>query len=309
MDRSLLPHLPAVLAVARRRSFAGAAAELGIGPSAVSHAIRCVEERLQTPLFRRTTRSVGLTEAGTALVETIGRAFTEVEDALDRVKTDQGRITGVLRLNASRVALSIALTPILGELACRHPDLTVEVTSDDALVDIVGGGFDAGVRLGEMIAQDMVAVRLTPAFRAIMVASPGYLAAKGTPGSIQQLSQHNCIGFRLLATQRSYAWELHDRGKDVAVSVTGTVLVTDATYARDLAVAGVGIAYVFEPLVETDMRERRLCQILPRTAIQEPGLFVYFPRRSARMPKLRAFLDIAQEVARRPPHRHTTGTC
>ena len=171
MDRSLLPHFPAVLAVARRRSFAEAAAELGMGPSAISHAIRTVEDRLGILLFTRTTRSVAVTEAGGRLIETISRAFADINEVLERIRDERGKVTGLLRLNVPRVALPITITPVLAELARRHPNLSVEVVSDDALTDIVEAGFDAGVRLGEMIAQDMVAVRLTPPFQAIMVAT------------------------------------------------------------------------------------------------------------------------------------------
>jgi DNA-binding transcriptional LysR family regulator len=299
MDRSLLLHFPVVLAVARRRSFAGAAAELGIGASAVSHAVKTVEDRIGLPLFTRTTRSVALTDAGAALVATIGHALAEVEEAFERIGADRGRVTGLLRLNAPRVALPIAVTPVLVELAKHHPDLTVEVTSDDALTDIVAAGFDAGIRLGETIAQDMVAVRLTPPFKAIMVAAPDYVAARAAPASVDDLRQHNCIGFRLLASQRIYAWDLCAGGRDIAVGVSGTALVTDPTYARDLALAGIGIAYVFEPLVRDDLREGRLTWLLPGTAVVEPGLFVYFPGRSAQVPKLRAFLDVAKDLLRR----------
>src|SRR4051794_28060492 len=146
MDRSLLPHLPAVVAVARRRSFAAAAAELGMGPSAISHAIRTVEDRLSTPLFLRTTRSVALTEAGAAFIEVAGRALDDINESLENLQASRGRVTGLLRLNAPRVALPIVLTPILADLARRHPALTVEVVSDDALTDVVAAGFDAGIR-------------------------------------------------------------------------------------------------------------------------------------------------------------------
>ena len=172
MDRSLLPHLPAVLAVARTRSFARAAAELGMGASAVSHAVRTVEERLGEPLFARTTRSVSVTEVGAEFIGRVGQAFEEMTAAVERVSARRGEVTGVLRLNAPRIAGPLALTAILAELAARHPRLTVEVVSDDGLTDVVGQGFDAGVRLGEMVAEDMVAVRLTPPVRAMLAAAP-----------------------------------------------------------------------------------------------------------------------------------------
>ncbi len=262
MDRDLLSHLPVVLAVARRGGFAAAAGELGMSPSAVSHCVKTVEERLQAPLFARTTRSVALTQAGESLVASVGPALGEVREALERLRSASGKVTGLLRLNAPRVALPIAVTPIVAALAWRHPDLVVEITSDDALTDIVAGGFDAGVRLGGMIAQDMVAIRLTPPFKAIMTASPRYLDAKGEPKTIADLARHNCIGFRLIASGGVYAWDLTENGEDISVAVKGSTLVTDPTYAKELALAGVGIAYIFEPLVRAEIREGRLRQVL-----------------------------------------------
>jgi DNA-binding transcriptional LysR family regulator len=296
MDRDLLPHLPVILAVARRGGFAAAAAELGMSPSAVSHCVKTVEERLQAPLFARTTRSVALTQAGESLVAAIAPALGEVREALERLRSASGKVTGLLRLNAPRVALPIAITPVVAALAWRHPDLIVEITSDDALTDIVAGGFDAGVRLGGMIAQDMVAIRLTPPFKAIMTASPRYLDAKGEPKTIADLARHNCIGFRLIASGGVYAWDLTEEGEDISVAVKGSTLVTDPTYGKDLALAGVGIAYVFEPLVRAEILQGRLRQVLPRAAIEEPGLFLYYPRRASMAPKLRAFIETARET-------------
>lgn len=295
MDRDLLPHLPVILTVARRGGFGSAAAELGMSASAVSHAVKTVEDRLGAPLFARTTRSVALTQAGQSLVSSIGPALDEVQEALERLRSTRGKVTGLLRLNAPRVALSMAVTPIVTALAWRYPDLVVEITSDDALTDIVAGGFDAGVRLGGMIAQDMIAIRLTPPFRAIMAAAPSYLKARGEPQTIDDLARHNCIGFRL-ASGGIYAWDLTRAGEDISVSVKGTTLVTDATYAKDLALAGAGIAYIFEPLVRAEIRASRLQWILPQAAVEEPGLFLYYPRRAAMAPKLRAFIDMAREV-------------
>ena len=296
MDRDLLSHLPVILAVARRGGFAAAAGELGMSPSAVSHAVKTVEERLQAPLFARTTRSVALTQAGESLVASVGPALTEIAETLERLRAASGKVAGLLRLNAPRVALPIAITPVVAALAWRHPDLVVEITSDDALTDIVAGGFDAGVRLGGMIAQDMVAIRLTPPFKAIMTASPRYLDAKGEPKTIADLARHNCIGFRLIASGGVYAWDLTEEGEDISVAVKGSTLVTDPTYGKDLALAGVGIAYIFEPLVRAEILQGRLRQVLPRAAIEEPGLFLYYPRRASMAPKLRAFIETARET-------------
>ena len=294
MDRDLLGHLPVVISVAQHRGFAPAAAALGMSPSAVSHAVRTVEDRLGEPLFARTTRSVALTEAGTRFLASIAPALDDIEKAAESLSAERGEITGLLRINASRVALEMALTPILAKLAWVHPRLTVEVHADDAFIDIVARGFDAGIRLGEAVQQDMVASRLTRPFKAILVASDAYLAAKGTPKTIADLHRHNCIGFRLLGSGGIYDWELSEGGKLVAVKTSGSARVTDATQARDLALAGVGIAYIFEPLVRREVREGRLKWLLPRHAIEEDGLFLYYPRRASLAPKLRAFIDVAK---------------
>jgi len=181
-------------------------------------------------------------------------------------------------------------------MTLRYPRLTVEVITDDALTDVVAEGFDAGVRLGEMIAQDMVAVRLTRPFRAIMAAAPDYLARAGTPQSIDDLQSHNAIGFRLLRSGAVYAWDVQQAGKDVKVEVNSSVRVSDPTSARDLAVAGVGIAYIFEPLVEADLAAGRLVEVLADASIWEPGLFLYFPQRASRAAKVRALLTVVEDI-------------
>jgi DNA-binding transcriptional LysR family regulator len=168
--------------------------------------------------------------------------------------------------------------------------------------------FDAGIRLGEMIAQEMVAVRLTPPRRAVMVAFPSYVSAHGQPASIADLTQHNCIGFRLLASGAVYDWELQERGKEVRAAVAGTVRVSDPTYARELALAGLGIASVFKPLVHTDLVAGRLVELLPEAAITEPGLFLYFPRRAAEARKLRALLDVVRATPVRSEQPVRTAT-
>lgn len=298
MDRDLLSHFPVVLAVARRGGFASAAAALNMSPSAVSHAVKAVEDRLGQPLFLRTTRSVALTEAGTAFVASIGPALTSVEETIDRVRAAKGQIAGLLRLNAPRLALPLAITPTIAAMSRLYPELTIEVTSDERLVDIVAAGFDAGVRLGEMIAQDMVAVRLTRPFEAIMVAAPAYLKSRGAPTSLADLAAHNCIGYRLISSDAVHAWDLQESGREISISVGGTVRVTDPLYARELALQGIGIAYLFEPLVREDLRAGRLRQVLPAASIEEPGLFLYFPRYASETPKLRAFIDTARKTLR-----------
>lgn len=298
MDRDLLGHLPIIVCVARHRSFAAAAAELGMSPSAVSHAVRTVEDRLATPLFARTTRSVSLTEAGARLLADVEPALADINQAIERLTAERGEVTGLLRINTLRVVLDMALIPVLATLARQHPRLTVEINADQTLVDIVARGFDAGIRLRRAVQQDMVTTRLTGSFKAILVASGDYLAARGTPNSVADLQQHNCIGLRLGESGAIFEWELIDRKKPVVVRTSGTALVTDTMQALSLALAGVGIAYVAEPLARRYLREGSLKWLLPQSATEYDGMFLYYPKRASLAPKLRAFIDVAKKTLR-----------
>src|SRR6201988_1256100 len=255
MDRDLLVHLPVVLSVARHRSFAAAAADLGMSPSAVSHAVRSVEDRLSIPLFARTTRSVSLTEAGARFIGGVEPALTDIGKTVEGLTAELGEVTGLLRIDAPRVVLDMALTRILANLARQHPRLVVEVRTGQTSVDIVAQGFDAGIRIRRAIQQDMVTTRLTGSFKTILVASPDYLDARGTPKSIADLHQHSCIGLRWAVSGAIFDWELIDGKKLKTIKTSGTALVTDVTEALNLALAGVGIASVHEPLVRRYIRE------------------------------------------------------
>jgi DNA-binding transcriptional LysR family regulator len=296
MDRDLLGHLPIIVCVARHRSFAAAAAELGMSPSAVSHAVRTVEDRLAAPLFARTTRSVSLTEAGARFLAGLEPALADIRQAIERLTAERGEVTGLLRINTLRVVLDMALIPTLATLARQHPRLTVEINADQTLVDIVAQGFDAGIRLRRAIQQDMVTTRLTGSFKAILVASRDYLDARGTPKSIADLQQHNCIGLRLGESGAIFEWELIDRKKPVVVKTSGTALVTDTMQALSLALAGVGIAYVAEPLARRYLRKGSLEWLLPQSATEYDGMFLYYPKRASLAPKLRAFIDVAKKT-------------
>ena len=296
MDRDLLSHLPIIVCVAQHRSFVAAAAELGMSPSAVSHAVRSVEDRLGTPLFARTTRSVSLTEAGARFVGGVEPALTDIGAAVEGLTAERGEVTGLLRIDAPRLVLELALTRILAQLARQHPRLTVEVRTGHVAVDIVAQGFDAGIRIRRAIQQDMVTTRLTGAFKVIAVASRDYLAARGTPNSIGDLHLHNCIGIRSIVTGAIVDWEMIDGTTTVAVKTSGTALVTDPTEALSLALAGIGIAYVVEPLARRYLRDRSLKWLLPQTAVEHDGLFLYYPKRASLAPKLRAFIDVARKT-------------
>ena len=296
MDRDLLCHLPVVLSVARHRGFAAAAAELRMSPSAVSHAVRCVEDRLATPLFARTTRSVALTEVGERFLAGVEPALTDIGKSFEGLTAECGEVTGLLRIGATRAVIEMTLPRILAELARRHPRLTVEVRTGQMSVDIVDQGFDAGIRTRKYIAQDMVTTRLAGPFKAILVASREYIDARGVPKSIADLLQHNCIGLRVFASGAIHDWELIDGKRPTAVKPSGTVLVTDTMEALSFALSGVGIAYAPEPLARRLLREGTLEWLLPQTAIEYDGLFLYYPRRASLAPKLRAFIDVAKKT-------------
>ena len=184
----------------------------------------------------------------------------------------------------------------MARLAREHPRLIVEVHTNEAFIDIVAQGYDAGIRLGEAVQGDMVTVRLSDPFEVIMVASPEYLRSRGEPSSLADLANHNCIGYRLQASGMLYEWDVVAEGKDVKVATSGSAVVTDATSARDLALAGVGVAYVSEPLVRADLQAGRLNLLLPGTGVREDGFFLYFPRRTSLSPKLRALIDAARAL-------------
>jgi DNA-binding transcriptional LysR family regulator len=297
MDRDLLAHLPIVVAVARQKGFAAAASVLNMSASAVSHAVKAVEDKLGEPLFARTTRSVSLTETGARLIATFDAALEDISTAIESLAAARGSVTGNLRLTAPHTAFAMGLTRVVEKLAWEHPRLVVEVHTNEAFVDIVTEGYDAGIRLGEAVQQDMVTVRLTPVFDTIMVASPDYLRAKNEPKSLAELAKHNCIGYRLQGSGRLYEWHVVDSGKETRVAPPGTVVVTDATAAVELAMAGVGIAYAPEPMVREHLRAGRLKWVLPEAASHEDGLFLYFPKRASMAPKLRAMIEVARQFS------------
>jgi DNA-binding transcriptional LysR family regulator len=296
MDRDLLCHLPVVLSVARHRGFAAAAAELRMSPSAVSHAVRCVEDRLSTPLFARTTRSVSLTEVGERFLAGVEPALTDIGKSFESLTEERGEAIGLLRIGATRAATEMTLPRILAELARQHPRLIVEVRTGQMPLDIVEQGFDAGIRTRKRIERDMVTTRLTGPFKSILVASMDYIDARGAPKSTADLYQHNCVGLRVFASGAIRDWDLIDGKRPTIVKPSGTVLVTDTMEALSFALSGVGIAYVPEPLARRHLREATLEWLLPQTAVELDGLFLYYPRRASLAPKLRAFIDVAKKT-------------
>ena len=298
MNTALLPQLQVFLVVARLSSFSGAARELGVSTPAVSQAVRQLEEQLRVVLLTRTTRSVSLTEAGRRLVEGAGPALGQALAALTEVSARPGETVGRVRLSVPRAAVPYVITPVVPTFRERHPRIEVEVVIEERFVDIVAEGYDAGVRLSEAIERDMVQVRLTDAFRFVVVGAPGYLARHGTPQRPEDLLRHECITFRMRSTGALYAWELERGRRNWRVPVRGGVVTNDNQLSVALAEQGLGLAYAFEPMVEEQLRTGRLQRVLESYAPTVPGFFLYFPSRAQRSPALRLFVDAARELAR-----------
>ncbi|WP_224369439.1 LysR family transcriptional regulator [Hyalangium versicolor] len=295
MDTTLLPQLQVFLVVARLRSFSGAARELGVTRSAVSQAVRQLEEQLRVVLLTRTTRSVALTDVGRKLVETAGPGLAQTLTAVKELSAQPGEIVGRLRLSVSRASVPHVIEPVLPAFRARHPRVEVEVVIEERLVDIVAEGYDAGVRHSEAIERDMVQVRLTGPFRFVVVGSPEYLARHGVPQRPEDLLRHECITFRSQTTGALYAWELERGRKTWRVPVRGGVVTNDGPLCVSMARLGLGLAYAFEPMVMEDVRNGQLQQVLEPYAATVPGYYLYFPSRAQRTPALRAFVDSARE--------------
>lgn len=283
--------LMAFLAVADRQGFSTASRALGVSPSALSQAVRGLEARMGTPLLVRTTRSVALTDAGRRLRERLGPALREALSAVEEVQGGTDRVSGTLRLTVPRMAVPILIEPVVPELMARHPELTVEVSVDDQNVDLVTEGYDAGVRLSESIQKDLVAVRVTPPFRFIMVGSPAYLARRGRPKRPKDLLEHDCICFRRSSSGQLYAWELEKGGREYRMAVRGPLVSNDGALMVSAALWGAGLAYVNEQVAAEHLRTGRLEEVLPDYAPSVPGLFLYFPARAQRLPRLRVLVD------------------
>jgi DNA-binding transcriptional LysR family regulator len=287
--------LNAFIAVARRRSFAAAARDLGVSTSALSQSVRQLEVRLGVTLLTRTTRTVGLTEQGRRLLETAGAAVDQALESLKTVSLRPGEVTGRVRLTVPDVAVPLLLARLLPRFAELHPKVEVEVYVENRFVNIVAEGIDAGIRLTEAIERDMVQVRLTEPGRFVVAGAPSYLARRGTPQEPKDLLHHDCIGIRTSPAGARYAWELERGKKAWRVPVQGPVTTNDADLMRALAVAGVGLVYLLDAQLADDLRRGSLRIVLEPYAAAVPGFFLYFPSRAQVSPALRAFVSVARE--------------
>ena len=295
MTRPSLNDLTAFVAVATHRSFRRAADELGTAPSTLSHAMRGLEDRLGVRLLNRTTRSVSPTEAGLELLSRLQVTLASLDEALDAVSALRGNVAGTVRINAPRVAATLLVREVLPRMAKQFPDVTVDLVVEGRLVDIVSGGFDAGVRLIESIPKDMIAVPLARPIGFVCVASPAYLERAGAPTPPDELQQHRCIGHRM-PSGKLYRWEFERAGQELTVDTNGPVVLDDEGLMADAAAQGLGIAYVASWAAEAALAEGRLRTVLSAWT-HEPGqVAVYYPGHRAVPPALRAFLDVVRDV-------------
>jgi len=291
--------LTELLAVARHSSFRAAAAQLGVTPAAVSQAIRVLENRAGVPLFQRTTRSVALTEAGRSLLSRIQPASEEIGAAFEALSGLRSKPSGLLRLSVPRVAVPLVIEPVLPEFRRVCPDVSVEVDVDDAAVDLTAGGFDAGIRIGEYVQRDMIAVRATADFQWMVLGSPAYFARRGRPQTPEDLVNHECIRYRFLRSRSLYRWEFVREGREFSVDPPGGLIVNDAPLFLSLAMCGLGLAYTADLIAARELAAGKLESVLAPFLPQSPGLFLYFPARSQLQPKLRAFIDTLTHILKR----------
>jgi DNA-binding transcriptional LysR family regulator len=296
MKTAVLPHLQVFLDVARLRSFSAAARELGVSTAAVSHSVRQLEEQLRVVLLTRTTRSVALTDAGRRLVEGAGPGLGQAFEALKAVSAQPGEVVGRLRLSVPGIAVPLVIDPVLPTFRERYPRVEVEVVVEGRLVDVVAEGYDAGVRLSEAIERDMVQVRLTGAFRFVVVGAPSYLERHGTPERPEDLLRHECLTFRMEKTGALYAWELERGRRNWRVPVRGSVVTNNNELMLSMAERGLGLAYAFEPAVQEQLESGRLVRVLEAYAPSVPGFFLYYPSRAQRSGPLRLFIETAKEL-------------
>jgi DNA-binding transcriptional LysR family regulator len=292
MRGSDFAELKAFVAVVERQSFARAAEHLGLSPSALSQTIRQLEGRIGARLLNRTTRSVAPSASGELLYRRVAPLFREMAAAVAEASEATGKISGTLRINTLGIAARTLIAPRLARFHQAHPDVILDIVVDDALADIVEGRFDAGIRVGNRLEKDMVAVRLTPDLNMVAVASPDYLARRGTPRSPADLHQHTCINWRLQMDGRHYRWEFKKRGRQMEVAVDGPIVTNHADIGIAAALDGLGIAYHFErDGVAELLAQGRLVQVLADWSISRPGLFLYYPNRRHRPALLGAFID------------------
>jgi DNA-binding transcriptional LysR family regulator len=288
-----LSHLAAFAAVARHSSFRKAGAELGLSTSAISYAIRGLEERFGVNLINRTTRSVALTDAGRRLLERLQPVLHDLSDALEEMNNFRATPTGTLRINTSLSAAHLLVAPLVPRFLGTYPDIHLEIVEDDSLVDIVGLGFDAGIRFEESVPEDMVAVAIGTAQRCAVVAAPAYFDGRAVPRHPEDLLTHDCIRYRF-PSGRLYKWEFEKAGARLEIDVKGRVTVGTMHLVLRTVLDGAGLGFAFEDAVTEHIRQGRLVRVLEDWCPYFPGFMLYYPRQRRTSSALRAFIDMAR---------------
>ena len=294
MVSNRLDDLQAFSVIARLRSFRQAAIELNVSPSALSHTMRGLEERLGIRLLNRTTRSVAPTAAGEQLLARLSPALLDIQSALDAINAFRDSPLGTLRLNAPKAAAELVVAPLVNRFLTHHPGMTVELVSDDGLLDIVAAGFDAGVRFGESLQQDMVALPLGGNQRFIVVASPAYLAEHPAPDNPRELGQHACMCIRF-PSGASYRWEFAKEGVSLEVEVAGPLALNNMRLMVDAAQAGLGLAYVYAQYAQPGLASGKLRQVLADWCPEIAGFYLYYPSRKLMPAGLKAFVAMLKK--------------
>ncbi|AYG57960.1 LysR family transcriptional regulator [Rhizobium jaguaris] len=291
MRQDVLDGLVTFVIVAEEKSFSAAAVRLGVSPSAVSQSISKLEGRMRLALFNRTTRSVSLTEAGLRYLERVVPAVHDLTAAAQELGESVDRPAGLLRINVARAGYMIALQPILRDFLDAYPEIELEVRIEGSLVDIVGQGFDAGIRFGDLVQRDMVAVKIGPAISAHIIAAPSYLGRYGMPKHPHNLLNHNCIGFRHSSSGQVERWEFEKDGEKIELAVNGRLILNDSAALTQAALDGIGIAYMINGYIDRFLDDGRLVRILSDWSPALAGLTLYYADRRRVPAKLRALID------------------
>ncbi len=291
MPRENLNDIVAFLAVAREKNFTKAAARLGISQSALSHTVRGLENRLGLKLLNRTTRSVSPTEAGERLLNAVGPHFADIQAELDALSALRDKPSGTVRITAGLHVTETILWPKLQPMLRKNPEVRLEITVDYGLSNIVADRYDAGVRLGEQVAKDMIAVRIGPDFRFVVVAAPSYFADRPEPRVPADLTRHNCINLRFPTHGSLYAWEFERAGRELNVKVEGQLVFNNSRQILEAALAGFGVAYLPENTAAPHIERRRLVQVLDNWCACFPGYHIYYPSRLQSSPTLALVVD------------------
>lgn len=298
MDKLPFAGLDVFFAVHKHGSLRGAASALGVQPPAISYQLKALEDRIGVALFVRTTRSVKLTEAGRTLLAKAQPAVADLSDALEAARASGRSRKGTIRITLPLDAYEMAIAKKLAAFQALYPDIVLEMSFNEAIEDIIAEGFHAGVRQGDIIADDMIAVRLSPPAKEAVFGSPDYFDRHGRPDRPEDLIRHSCIQYRYIASKRIAEWQFHGNDGPITVDVSGTLIFNNTAAVLSAARDGLGISWLYRQSVEDDLRAGRLETVLETYSIERPGYFLFYPRANARIEVLRLFIDFMRDRSR-----------